>query len=366
MIFRYFTKFSILFFMFGIMTFSCAREEVSQEIIRPVRYTQVYATGGNRIRTFSGVAHAGVESNLSFKVAGTVKNISVEVGDQVKSGQRIAVLDPADYELRVQQAQAALAQADAQARNANAAYDRAMRLYENRNISRSDLDAARAANESAKASVNSMEKQLELAKRQLIYTKLIAPLSGSIAQVTCEANENVQAGQTIVVLTADSEIEVKISIPEVLISQIEERSQVTVKFDAIPEKEYSATVTEVGVSAIGMGTTYPVTVRLDESDPVILPGMAANVSFPFQSIDQRERYMVPLVAVGEDHKGRYVYVVEPIQGEEGYGIAKRKPVKVGEITTDGFEIFEGLSDGDMLVTAGISRIEDGKKVRIIK
>ena len=66
-------------------------------------------------------------------------------------------------------------------RNAKAGYDRTRGLYENRNASRSDLDAARAAFESAQASVRSLAKQIELARSQLSYTRLLAPADGEMS-----------------------------------------------------------------------------------------------------------------------------------------------------------------------------------------
>lgn len=344
--------------------YSCGDKETVQEVIRPVRYIEVFSTGGNRVRTFSGVAQAGVESNLSFKVAGTVQKMWVKVGDNVKAGQRIALIDPADYQLQVQQAQAALQQAEAQQRNADAAYERAMQLYENRNISKSDLDAARAAAESADAAVKSMEKQLELAQRQLNYTQLTAPIEGDIAQVSVEVNENVRSGQNIVSLTAGSQIEVKISVPEVLITQINEGKKVTVTFDAVPGREFEATIIEVGVAAVEMTAAFPVTIRLDRASQEIRPGMAASVSIGFESTNQKERFIVPSSAVLEDRQGRFVFTVKPVSDQPDFGIVHRRPVSVGELTAEGLEIMQGLKDGDWVITAGMSRISDGQRVRL--
>ena len=195
-----------------VLMFSCGKkEEVRQELIRPVRYMQAYSTGGARVRIFSGITQAGLESNLSFKVPGTVKRIAVKVGDEVRVGRLLAQLDPGDYELQVQQAEAALANAQAQARNAEANYNRIRALYENNSASRTDLDASRAADESADAAVRSAEKQLELARLQLGYTILKAPTSGAISRVDAEVNENLESGKTVVVLTAGTEMEVKVS-----------------------------------------------------------------------------------------------------------------------------------------------------------
>jgi multidrug efflux system membrane fusion protein len=348
----------------GLM-FSCGKkEEVKQEIIRPVRYMQAYSTGGTRVRTFSGVTQAGLESNLSFRVHGTLHRIAVKVGDEVKPGELLAQLDPSDYELQVQQAEAALTSARAQARNADANYTRIRTLYENNSASKSELDGVRAASESATASVQSAEKQLELARLQLSYTTLEAPNGGDIARVNVEVNENVQAGQPVIMLTSGTQTEVRVSIPEVLIAQIREGEKVQVSCDAVPDKEFRATVLEVGVAATGIGTTFPVTVRFDERPEMIRPGMAANVSFLFESEDERERFIVPSHAVIEDRGGRFVFRVEPIRGEEGFGTIHRTSVTVGDLTAEGLEIFEGLRDGDLVITAGVSRITDGQKVRI--
>jgi RND family efflux transporter MFP subunit len=121
-------------------------------------------------------------------------------------------------------------------------------------------------------------------------------------------------------------------------------------------------ITEVGV-VTGMSTTYPVTVRLEEADPDVRPGMAAEVAFRFGSEDNRERFLVPPVAVGEDRNGRYVFVVE--QGSEDFGLTRRRPVAVGELREEGIEILEGVSEGDLVVVAGISKIVDGQEVRLL-
>jgi len=364
MIAKNLVKLCIVFVIATLLFLSCQEKEQTREIIRPVRYIQVFSTGGSRIRTFPGVAQAGMESRLSFKVPGTVKRVAVRVGDRVRAGQIIAELDPYDYQLKVQQAEASLAQAKAQARNADATYDRTRTLYENKSASKQDLDAARMAYESASAMAQASEKQLEQARLQLSYTKITAPILGAIAEVDCEANENVQAGRPLFLLTSDSQLEVKGSIPEILISQIEEKTEVSVKFDAIPDKEFRATVTEVGVKSKTMATTFPVTLRLKKIDPDIRAGMAAVVTFRFESKDERVRFIVPFEVVGEDREGRFVFLVEFLPEQEGYGIVRRRAVTVGELTAEGIEVFEGLADGDMVVTAGISHIVDGQKVKL--
>jgi len=162
------------------------QETAGEELIRPVRWEQVFVTGGSRTRTFSGTAQAGTESQLSFKVAGTVTLVAVAVGDKVAQGSTLASLDSSDYLLRVQEAEAALAQAQAQLRNARSQYERIQALWENATTSKQSLDGAQASYQSAEAQVLTIEKRLELARLQVEYTVLRAPFDGAVAQVQVE------------------------------------------------------------------------------------------------------------------------------------------------------------------------------------
>ena len=163
-------------------------------------------------------------------------------------------------------------------------------------------------------------------------------------------------------MTSGERSKVEVAIPEVLIVQIRTGAMVTVTFDAIPGRTFPATVTEVGVASMGVGTTFPVTVRLNRPDDAVRPGMTAEAMFRFEAGHDKNVCIVPSVAVGEDRQGRYVYTVE-IE-DSGLGIVRRRPVTVGELTENGLEIADGLVDGDLVVTAGISQIMDGQQVRI--
>ena len=349
-----------------LLTAGCAEEEAPPPpLIRPVRTEPVFATGGGRVRSFSGTAGAAVESRLSFRVPGTLVKVLVQVGDRVKAGQLIAQLDDEDYRLQVQEAEAGLASAEAQAVNAEANYDRVQSLYENRNASKNDLDAARAGAVSARQNVNSIAKRLELARATLSYTQLRAQLDGSIAAVPVEANETVGAGQPVVVLTSGGRLEVEVAMPEQLIVDVREGDEVTVRFDAIEGRSFAARVTEVGVVSTGAATTFPVTVRLDREDEDCRPGMAAEADFRFGGRGGREQIYVPSVAVGEDRQGaRFVFVVA--EDSAGTLRAQRRGVTIGALGDEGLiEVKEGLADGELVVTAGVSRITDGQEVRLL-
>ena len=316
-----------------------------------------------RERTFSGAAKAGVETKISFKVGGTISRLPVRVGDVIQEGDELSTIDPRDYELQVEDVRASLAQARAQRRNAAADYDRVRGLYENNNASKADLDAARTAAESAEAAVRSMEKKLELAQRQLEYTRLLAPVDGLVAEVPVDVNENVTSGQTILTVNSGARPEVEVAVPESLITQVRRGSQVAVAFDALSGQDYSAEVLEVGVSPTRSATTFPVTVRLNQPNPKVLPGMAAEVTFRFHTGEGGARVVVPPQSVGEDRQGKHVFTLE--RTGAGLGTVHRRTVRIGELVSEGLEIVEGLSHGDLVVTAGVSQIAEGQQVRLL-
>lgn len=343
---------------------ACSEEPVEQneEILRPVRYTQVQAQQGGLERGFSGVAQAGVSSRLSFRVSGGVDNLAVKVGDQVNKGQILAELDSQDLRLQLQQARAAQTRAESEARNADASYARIRALYENQSVSRNELDTARTAYESARAQVDSAKKQTELAQKQLSYAVLRSPFPNcNVAETFVETNENVSVGQPILELTCGDTLEVEAAIPETYISNISEGQAVSVYFDTIPKQAFAARVTEVGVATRGT-STFPVTAQLIETDERMRPGMAAELAFT-SNRNGPARIWLPTVSVLEDRKGRYVFVVKP--EDELVGRVERRAVSIGELSSLGIEISSGLADGELVVIAGVSKIQDQQRVKLL-
>lgn len=336
-------------------------DTAAEPIVRPVRYIEVTSARGPQVQNFSGVARAGEEARLSFRVSGRLEALAMNVGDEVTEGQVLGQLDGTDFALQVQEARAAGAQARAQQRSAQATYQRTRALYENGNASRQQLDEARAASDSMRMQVAASGQQLRLIQRQLEYCQLTAPSAGRISQVLVEANENVQAGAAVAVLLAGEQLNVEVPVPETSIARIERGAAVAVRFDAIEDRSFAGDVFEVGVSG-GASATFPVTIRLTEGEGVVRAGMAASVQFTFEREADAPDVVVPLAAVGEDREGRFVFVVE--RGEHGRGTVHRTPVDVGRASVDGLEIIEGVTEGALVVTAGVSRIQDGLEVRV--
>ncbi len=333
------------------------------EILRPVKYITVEAAANGRTRTLSGTSKAGSEANLSFKVGGTINEIVAKVGGRLEPGDLIARLDRTSFELQVEKSRASLALAEAEKRNADANNRRVRDLYENNNVSREDLDSARTSAESAHAQVRSAQKSLELAILELGYTELNATAACSVAEVFTETNENVQAGESVVSLNCGEINEVSVPVPESLIASITQGLNARIRFDSISGIDFTGEVTEVGVTSTG-GATYPVTLVVNETNDQLRSGLAAEVTFEFtenSSSDPNQLYLPP-VAVGQDTKGRFVFIVDATDSPE-VAVIRRQDVEIGELTSLGLEIKNGINLGDKVVTAGMSVIRDGLRVK---
>ncbi|MDP8237020.1 MAG: efflux RND transporter periplasmic adaptor subunit [Candidatus Erginobacter occultus] len=340
----------------------CGKEapEKAPEAVRPVRAITVDASAEGLRRSFSGTVRPGREAALAFQVAGKVEEIAAAVGDRVESGQLLARLDPDDYRLMVSSLKSNLASAEASAKNSQAAYQRNTRLYENNTISKAELDLYETQRDSDRAQAQALRSQLEQANNQLDHTRLRAPFAGFIASRNIEEYETVSAGQPVFSLVDPRRLKVELGMPERLISRLRPGDPVEVVVDIFPGEEIAGTVSEVGVALDGSTGSYPVKVEITDPPEGLRPGMAAEAvfTFPFAA---GSGYIVPTSALLRDMVGgeNFIWIVEG-------GRAVRRRVKIGELVSGGVEIVAGLSPGEIVVTAGVHQLEEGRQVRLLE
>ncbi len=344
---------------------ACEEPPATEEIIRPVRYEEVRAANSEQRRTYSGTTQAELEIDLSFRVGGRLDRRAVDIGDLVEPGDLVGELDTADYEARVQEAAAGRDLARAGVTNSEANLERVRGLYENDTVSQREYDAAIAAADSAQAQLAAVEQQLSVARLQLGYTQLTAPRQCTVAQTLVEINQNVVPGQAIVRLNCGECAEVAVSVPEVDIGRISEGDEVRVTIGALGIRQLSGFVREVGVDTGATGTTYPVVIGISERCADVRAGMAAEVEFQLQSDGPAGALVVPFVSVGEDRDTgeNIVFVLEPDDGD--IWNARRRVVELGEPTTTGLVVLDGLNEGDLIVTAGVRRLAADQRVRLL-
>lgn len=342
----------------------CDEAPVEEEsLVRPVRYTRVVVQGVSEARTYSGTTRAELETDLSFRVGGTLIRRPVSVGNDVNPGDLVAALDETDFRVRLDEARAGLARAEAERRNAESSYERTRDLYENQNASRTQLDAARAMAESAEAQYRAAAQQVEAARLQLSYAQLKAPQQCTVAQTFAEINQNVSPGQAVVRVNCGHCAEVVVSVPDTDIARVMPGMAVAASISAVAGEQLSGIVQEVGVATGARGTTYPVTIALQDQCENVRSGMAVDVTFDFPTSKADGRLVAPYVAVGEDRAGRFVFVLEP--DSSGRMFATRRSVEVGPVTAEGILVIQGLDEGELIATAGVRRLKNGQEVTLL-
>lgn len=350
-----------------VLLFSCGGEKSEKkEIIRPVRYQQIFLAGGEQSRIFSGVSRAGTESKLSFRVGGIVEAVNVKVGEKVNKGIKIASIDNSDAQLNYEKALETLRKVEIQKDNARSNLDRIRELYENNNVSLSEYEAAKDKYASANSAHNTEKRNADLKKRELGYYALYAPMDGIISEVAIEKNEQVSPGQAVITITSEDDIEVNVSIPEAFISRVQAGEKVSIRFSSLSDKIFDGTISEVSFVAGTQSSIYPVIATVEHPTSDIRPGMSADVTFRFSARDPSsgERLIVPISAVGEDTQGNFVFTLT--KSENGLAITHKKKVTVGELSHEGFEIIEGLQNGALVVTAGVESLTEGMTVKLLQ
>ena len=353
------TAFAILFFS------SCNNQEKPTETpLRLVKYEEVGTSGNNKIRTYSGIAKAGDEIELSFRTSGIITTLNARVGTRVKKGELIAKLDNVQAELAFQQSVSALKSAESSLNTANSSLDRVKSLYEKGSSSLSDYEKAKNSYQTALDQYESAKRNKSIKQSQISYGIIKAPKSGVIAIRNSELNETISSGKVIAVLNAGNQINVMVGIPENVINETQIGMDTKIAFSAIKDQAFQGTIIEVSPIIDSNSATYPIKINITNPTTLVKPGMAANVIFNFSpsTPTTNNSLYVPLKAVGEDSNGNFVFLVE--SNNDKTGIITKRTIRIGELTSSGFIVKGGLISGDKIATAGLQTLLDGQKVRL--
>jgi RND family efflux transporter MFP subunit len=342
-----------LWFLAGFgLTIACSSEEPVSEIVRPVISITVADAEGFRASTLPGRAKAAQEANLAFEVSGKLIDRPVDVGSKVRRGQVVAALDPRDF-------QNALDQAAAIQTQAKAFRDRLVEAAKTGAVAAQDVTDATARADAADAEVRIRRKALEDAT-------LLAPFDGIVSATYVENFQNVLPKQAVVRLVDTARIEMEVSVPESLIGLVPVAYDITVEFDAYPDRKIPATVTEIGNEASRATRTYPVTVTLDPPEDLeIKPGMAGKVtgSADVSPESAAAGIEIPLSSLftppDEPEKQSFVWIVDPDALQ-----VTRRPVTVQHLTSWGARVL-GLQPGERVVTVGVHHLREGQTVTLL-
>ncbi|MDN3699807.1 efflux RND transporter periplasmic adaptor subunit [Vibrio artabrorum] len=306
---------------------------------------------------FPAVANAAEKAHLSFRVAGEINKLDVKEGERVSKGDIIAELDPTDYQLDVDNAQARYTVINSQ-------YQRSSPLVKKGLLAKSQFDEIAAQRQIAYA-------ELELATLRLSFTKLRAPVDGIISRVSVDQYENIQVGQQVVNIHSVEDVEVVIQLPDqIYVNQPNEtlHSNVEAVVRVPSGNEYTASIKEFTTEPDPSTGTFTVTLALPmPADDLILDGMAVEVTSSGRDIglDLKAGVLVPIEAVfngdGDEltRQNSYVWVVN------GDNTVSKQQVVLGKANQKTLQIMKGLETGQHVVVAGVSRLRDGMTVEVL-
>ena len=388
----------------------------------PVRLETGTASAGESVLTVSGYVVAHHKIAVGAKVMGRVNWIGVEKGDPVQQGQLLVRLEDTEFRAQVNQAnanlmaaqarldqlrsgsrpqekmkdKAAVIQAEANLKKAEADYQRAVTLYRQGVASKAELDQALAQRDTsaalveaakqssamtdigpraeeiraAEAQVAQMRASLDYAKTQLDATEIKAPVAGTVLERIVERGEMVSpsafggsGARTSVVDLADlTDLQIELDISQVDFARLKMGQRAEIIPDAFPNLRYSGFIEEIAPEANRAKSTVQVKVKVENPNEQLRPEMNARVNFladkPSGTQAQPSaRVMVPKSAVVRKDNNSYVFVVKGNRVEQ-------RTIRTGDETGDAYYVLDGLSGSESVATSGTDKLRDGDRVKI--
>ena len=413
-------RFSVIMTAIFLFLTGCAEQEEKTEtvVVRPVRTMVLTSSVSGRVRTFPGKVQASQQVDLAFRISGPLVEFPVKEGQAIKKNDILARIDPRDYKTDLAHVGSSIAEAHAKLKSMKAGarpedvkvleaevaaararfheaeqnFKRYENLYKRDVVSKADYERYKSARDVANAQLNTasqnlrkgkkgarrediaamssrirgLEAQRKRAQAALDDTWLKAPFSGVIAKKFVENFQDVDAKKPIVSLQDVSSIELLVDIPEKEMATVDKTdiTRITAKFEFLPDKEFTVEVKEYGTEADPQTKTYPVTLTMPAPEGVtLLPGMTATITVRLKASknENESQFAIPVSAVFADELGRqYVWLVD----QTAMTISRRE-IRVGHLTGESIRVSEGLSEGEMIATAGVHFLQENMKVRVL-
>lgn len=325
------------------------------ERIHPVKTELVSRLKGSFEVQYAGTTRAIRQVDIGFNVSGTINQLPIKAGETIEKGAVIGELDPRDYQNDLNAAQANYT-------NAQARLARVQKLYDAAVDPKSKLDEAIALFKVAEAN-------LEIAQKARNDTVLEAPFKGIVAIRYVDNFQVVEKGQPIISLQDLETLEIQADIPEWMIARATDAKGIEIyaTYEAIPGVKIPLKIKEFFAQATSSTRTYTVRFYMDKNPTgkyvTILPGMTANVIMHIiPKAGEIPEFLLPVWAVNSiGGKNRpSIFLVDDKQTP---WVVREKQVDVGQMTQDSIVVKGTLADGDRVVIAGATRLQDGMKVR---
>lgn len=342
-------------------------EFAPDDSVRPIR--SVVVKEGVRMPDlfFTGRVKANADRTLCFKQSGRIQRISVMSGQSVKKGEKLAWLDPIDFEND-------LAKAEAAELRDRLSCERKREAAKKNAISQEELSQAEAQLKQSKA-------ELALARRALEDTVLVAPFDCEVAEVPATELDMVSPSSKIVLVHDLTKVKIDVVIPETLAIESRKIKSVDtdptacagakISFDSVPGRQFPVQFVEFVANANAKSQTYIATYVMDApEDLCLLPGMSATMTvrgdgYRMDSNVLSKSLMLPESAVGVNDDGSHFAWVLEESAEKGVYVARRRALTIYSRQNGRTIVSSGIKAGERVATAGVMVLNEGRKVRLL-
>jgi RND family efflux transporter MFP subunit len=345
------------FALLALLTACKPVEEPEPEPIRPVRVTTVESQEGGETVSLTGQVEARQEVNLSFRTGGRMIERSVNVGDRVRAGQVVARLESETPRNALRSARAELTAARARLVEAQNNFERHRSLLDRGFITRAMFDQAEQAYRTARAQVDSVQAQVNIAETQLGYANLISDSSGTVTARRAEPGEVVGPGQPIVQLAREGGRDAVFDVPARVIQTAPANAEIVVALSSDPKVRTTGRVREVAPQADPVTRTFKVRIGLNNPPAAMRLGSTVTGSVQLgagQGID------IPASALTAANQRPAVWVLDPADNS-----VSLRNIEVLRYDLARVAVAEGLQPGDIVVTAGVQTLRPGQQVRLL-
>lgn len=338
---------------------ACSGSTPPAEAPRPVRTTEVRYDAASEARRYAATVQSRYEVEQAFRVGGKVVRRLVEVGQTVREGDVLAVLDDSDYRLAEEAASQQWAAAVTHARQAESDRTRLNNLKGDGSVSAADDERARTGALTALAAAEAQGRQLELARNRVKYTTLRASRSGVVTAVRFEVGQVVPEGLPVVAIADPGTPEIVVDVPEDQLAAFK-RAKFKATLTSTPNESFEVSLRELAPQAAAQTRTYRA--RLKPVEAGALPLGATATLSAHRVIAEQQVAQLPASALTQMNGQPAVWVAK----RDGQGSVAN--VSLIRVTLHGFRneeaLVSGVPAGELVVTAGVHKLSPGLQVML--
>ena len=320
---------------------SCNKEKKAEATVVTetpnVRLQTVAEREVEQIYELTASVQPDAKNSIAPSAPGRIRNILVEVGQQVSKGQKLVQMDVAN-----------LSNLETQIENVKRIYKRTQELFNVGGASQQDLDNAKLQLDVAQTNLKNLTEN----------TFLLSPISGVITARNYD-NGDMYSGQMPVLAVMNiNPVKLIINVSESFYSQVKTGMPINIKFDVFEGQTFQGKVNLIYPTIDERTRTFAVEVKLNNNNNKVRPGMFAHVILEF---GKAKRVVAPDKAIVKQAGSGAKYVYAYSDGKVQY-----KQIEVGRRVDSDYEILSGLAAGEQIVVAGQAKLVDGTAVNIVK